>query len=215
MKQLVIIGAGGMGRQFSQDATRCLGYGTQFVVKGFIDDDLTSLEEFTEEDYPPLLGTVQDYQPTPDDVFTCSIGNVPSRRKVCETILSRGGEFIRLIMKDVVIPPSVKLGKGVYIGTQVGLGVDVTIGDYSFIQHGAIIGHDAVIGSFCRLDCRTVIIGGVKIEDDVTVHTAAVVSHGVTVGRGATVGAMSFVIRKVRPGATVYGNPAKQLDYKP
>ena len=211
MKQLIIIGAGGMGRQFSLDATNSRGYGSEFTVKGFIDDDIHALDGFGEEDYPPLLGTVRDYMPGPDDVFTCSIGNVRSRRRVCETILARGGKFIRLILKDVSIPPSVKLGEGVYIGTQVGLGVDVTVGDYSMIQHGTIIGHDAVIGSFCRLDCRTVIIGGVAVEDGVTIHTGAVVSHGVVVGHDATVGALSFVIRKVRPGATVYGNPAKQL----
>ena len=49
MKKLVIIGAGGMGRSVYCIAKGCIGYGTEFVVKGFIDDDLSQLDNF--EDY--------------------------------------------------------------------------------------------------------------------------------------------------------------------
>lgn len=209
MKHLVIIGAGGMGRQIYFDATVSKGFGTEYDIKGFIDDNVNALDGF--QNYPPVIGTIEEYHPMSDDVFTCSMGNVKTKRKVCETIISRGGEFISLINKNVYIHPSVKIGKGVIISHEAGFGVDATIGDYCLIQNGAIIGHDAKIGDFSRIDCRSVIIGGVVIGKDVTVHTNAIVSHNVIVGDGATVGAMSFVIRRVKPGATVYGNPAKQL----
>jgi acetyltransferase-like isoleucine patch superfamily enzyme len=58
-----------------------------------------------------------------------------------------------------------------------------------------------------------VIIGGVELKDRATVHTAAVVSHKVVVGEDAVVAACSFVIKKVKPGTTVCGNPAIRLDY--
>ena len=38
MKNLIIIGAGGMGRTVYDNALESVGYGETFVVKGFIDD---------------------------------------------------------------------------------------------------------------------------------------------------------------------------------
>ena len=37
MKNLIIIGAGGYGREMSEFAKEACGYGEEFVVKGFID----------------------------------------------------------------------------------------------------------------------------------------------------------------------------------
>lgn len=211
MKHLIIIGAGGMGRQIFYDATNSLGYGTEWDIKGFIDDNVHVLDDFQSQGYPPVLSTIQDYQPAIDDVFTCSIGSVKTKRKVCEMIIGRGGKFISLIYKTAKIPLSVKIGKGVIISENVGFGVNSEIGDYSLIQYEAIIGHDAKVGSFSRIDCRVVLVGGVVVEDNATVHTNSIISHNVVVGEGSVVGAMSFVIRKVKPGTSVQGNPAKRI----
>lgn len=209
MKHLIIIGAGGMGRQIYFDATCSKGYGTEWDIKGFIDDNLKALNDVDYKGYPPIIGTIKDYFPEAGDVFTCSIGDVKTKHKVCEMIISRGGDFINLIHKNVYLHPSIKIGKGVIISYEAGLGVDVTIGDFCLIQNGAIVGHDVKIGNYSRIDCRVILIGGVIVGNDVTIHTNSIISHGVVVGDGAKVGAMSFVIRKVKPGITVQGNPAK------
>ena len=52
MKQLIIIGAGGMGRTMYSNALECVGYGTEFIVKGFL-NDFPSLDQF--ENYPPII----------------------------------------------------------------------------------------------------------------------------------------------------------------
>ena len=56
-------------------------------------------------------------------------------------------------------------------------------------------------------------VGGVKVGNNVTIHTNAVISHKVELGDDSTVAAMSFVIRSVKAGTTVMGNPAKRLEY--
>ena len=58
IKELIIIGAGGMGRTIYSNALECVGYGEVYEVKGFIDDDLNALDDF--ENYPPVLGTIKD-----------------------------------------------------------------------------------------------------------------------------------------------------------
>lgn len=208
MKNLIIIGAGGMGRTVYSNALESVGYGKQFVVKGFIDDNLQALDGFP--NYPPVIDTIRDYQPQEDDVFVSSIGGA-SRRACMEEIIRRGGEFFSLIHQTVRLLTNVKLGKGNFIGAYTVIGNDAEIGDYNMIQSYSVIGHDARIGNYNRIDTRVTCVGGVVIEDEVNIYTSAVISHNVVVETGSSVGAQSFVIKKVKAGTTVMGNPAKKL----
>lgn len=208
MKNLIIIGAGGMGRTFYSNALECVGYGYEFVVKGFIDDDLNALDGF--EGYPPIVGTIKDYMPEKDDVFVSSIGGT-ARRPCMEEIIRRGGEFLQLVHNTARIYTGAKLGKGNFIGAYTVIGNDATVGDYNMIQSYTVIGHDAKIGNWNRIDTHVTCVGGTIIEDEVNIHTSAVISHNVRVETGAHIGALSFVIRKVKAGTTVMGNPAKKL----
>ena len=209
MKNLIIIGAGGMGRTIYSNALESVGYGDVFRIKGFIDDNLQALDGY--DGYPPIISTIQDYMPEGDDVFVSSIGG-SARRPCMEEIIRRGGEFIELIHHTARIYQNARLGKGNFIGAYTVIGNDVVVGDYNMIQSYSVIGHDARIGSWNRIDTHVTCVGGIVIEDETNIHTSAVINHGVTVGTGAHVGALSFVIRKVKPGTTVCGNPARKLE---
>lgn len=211
MKHLIIIGAGGMGRDIYWSARNCRGYGEDFDIKGFIDDDLGSQEGFV--GYPPLLGTIDGYQIEEGDVFHCSIGSAKTKAIVCERLKSKGAVFYTLINKTAVIHEHTILGEGCYVGEFALIGTEASFGENCLIQAHSVVGHDCKIGNYVRIDTHVVIIGGVAVEDRATIHTAAVVSHKVVVGEGSTVAACSFVIKKVKPGITVCGNPAKRLDF--
>lgn len=208
MKNLIIIGAGGMGRTLFSNALESVGYGEKFVVKGFIDDNLHALDGF--ENYPPIIATIKDYVPLQGDAFVSSIGGA-ARRPCMEEIIGRGGEFMELIHQTARIYTNAKLGKGNFIGAYSVIGNDAVIGDYNMIQSYTVIGHDARIGNWNRIDTHVTCVGGIVIEDEVNIHTSAVISHNVRVESGAHVGALSFVIRKVKAGTTVMGIPAKRL----
>ncbi len=208
MKNLIIIGAGGMGRTIYSNALESVGFGEKFEVKGFIDDNLHALDTYP--NYPPVIGTIKGYEPQADDVFVSSIGG-ESRRLCMEEIIGRGGEFMELIHKTARIYTNAKLGKGNFIGAYSVIGNDAVVGDYNMIQSYTVIGHDAKIGSWNRIDTHVTCVGGIVIEDEVTIHTSAIISHNVMVESGAHVGALSFVIRKVKAGTTVMGIPAKRL----
>ena len=210
MKQLIIIGAGGMGKDLYRIATECDGYKRDYLVKGYLDypkDDWDSVN------YPPILGVEDDYIISDNDIFICSLGDVQLKRKVCNKILKRGGKFISLIHPRAEIGKNVSVGCGNIIDREVIIGPGVTIGNFNMIQTRTIIGHDSIIGDWNRFDCNVLCVGGVTVDNAATIHTSSVISHNVTIGDDAVVGAMSFVIRKVHAGTTVYGNPAKKLDY--
>ena len=208
MKTLIIIAAGGMGRTFYDIARESIGYGTEYTIKGFIDDNLQALDGF--EGYPSILGKISEYQPQADDVFVCSIGGA-SRKKCMEEIIRRGGEFQTLIHQTARIGTNVKIGKGNLIAAFTSIGADAVVGDYNMIQSYTVIGHDARIGNWNRIDTHVTCVGGTVIMNEADIYTSSVLNHGVVVEDNAHVGACSFVIRRVKAGTTVMGNPARKL----
>lgn len=209
IKNLIIVGAGGMGRSVYCIAIGSIGYGTEFQVKGFIDDDLHSMDEFA--NYPPMLGTIDGYEIQENDVFVCSIGSTKTKKMICEKLKARGAKFQTLIHKTAIVRQNAKIGDGCIIADYASVGADSTIGENTLVQTFSIAAHDCKIGNYVRIDTHSTCVGGVIVEDCATIHTTAVVSHKVVVGEGAVVAAMSFVIKKVKPNTTVYGNPAKVL----
>ncbi len=208
MKHLIIIGAGGMGRVMYDMARESVGYQTEYDIKGYIDDNLHSLDLFS--NYPPILGTIVDYLPQADDVFICSIGG--NSRKACiESILRKGGEFLTLIHQTARIGTNVELGKGCMVGAFTTIAADAKIGNYNFIQSNMIIGHDVIIGDWNRIDSHTMLIGGITIGNENMIHSAAVINHEVHIGNRTHIGACSFVTRNVEDNWTVFGNPARRL----
>lgn len=209
MKQLIIIGAGGMGRCTYCIAEQSKGFGTEFQIKGFLDDNLKALDGL--EGYKPVLSKISDYQIEPDDVFVCSIGEVQTKYKICEGLKAKGARFYSLIHKDASIGKNTKIGEGTVIDESVHIDPDVVIGTDCLLQAQAIIGHDSVVGNYARIDTQCSLVGGTIVKDRATIYTHAMISHNVTIGEDSVIGACSFVIKNVKPGVSVFGVPAKPI----
>ena len=91
MKDLIIVGAGGMGRTIYDMVRENESYEKEFAIKGFIDDNLNSLDGF--KNYPPILGKISDYEIQPNDIFVCSIGG--NSRRSWIIFSSCSGERLR------------------------------------------------------------------------------------------------------------------------
>jgi sugar O-acyltransferase (sialic acid O-acetyltransferase NeuD family) len=210
MKNLLIIGAGGMGREIYDLATLCSGYNKDYVIKGFLDNSIDALKTFN--GYSPVISTIDNYIIEDDDVFICSLGNVSEKKKNIQLILDKGGKFINLVHPDAYIGKNTKIGSGCILLKNAYVGVDCVIDDYVLIQLSAVIGHDVKVGKYTRVDNFVVCVGGTELKEEVTVHTSSVINHKVIVERNSIVGACSFVIRKVKENSIVYGNPAKKIN---
>lgn len=208
MKHLIIIGAGGMGRTMYDMARESVGFGIEYDILGFIDDNTSALDNFA--NYPPLIAPIQGYQPKEDEVFVCSIGGA-SRQKCMEEIISRGGTFLTMIHSTARIGTNVQIGEGTIVGAYTTIGADAKVGKYNLIQSYTVIGHDSVVGNWNRIDTHVTLVGGTIVQDGADIHTSAMISHNVTIENHSRVAACSFVIRRVKEGTTVIGNPAKKL----
>lgn len=209
MKNLLIIGASGFGRHIYDIAMNSIGYGTEFNIKGFLDFNVEALKD--NPFYPQVISSEDDYEIQENDVFVCALGNVEIKKKCTNKMIKRGGEFITIIHNTAILSPTCSIGNGSIIGPNSNIGSGVVIGDHVLIQADVFLGHDAKIGDFCRLDMKSVCVGGVKICNMVVIHTSAVISHNVIVNNNSTVGACSFVINEVKEKNSVFGVPARVL----
>jgi sugar O-acyltransferase (sialic acid O-acetyltransferase NeuD family) len=206
--KLVIIGGEGFAREVHDLAYTCFGQDENFAVKGFLSDGPSAIESLG---YPPVLGTVVEYQVEEEDVFFCAIGKPAHRKRTVEIIEAKGGNFINLIHPTAVVAPSVKLGKGVGIKAYCVLASDVTVEGFTFLQSSVIMGHDVHIGKFCQVNSFSFFAGYARVHDMAVINAGSRLIQNVVVEEGGIVGMGSVVLNKVKKGTTVFGVPAKRI----
>jgi sugar O-acyltransferase (sialic acid O-acetyltransferase NeuD family) len=211
MKNLIIIGARGYGREVCGLARQCSGYNTEYIIKGFLDDKLDALDGF--ENYPAIISSVEDYEIQDNDVFVCALGDLQWKKHYVEIILSKGGQFINLIHPTVVFTSNVKLGNGIIIFMYSNISNDCVLDDFVTIQGFVAIGHDSKIGKWCHINAYSFTGGYAVLEEEVCLNTRATVLPNIIVRKGATVGAASLVIKNVKENTTVFGVPAKKMEF--
>ncbi|WP_449434293.1 acetyltransferase [Pseudomonas putida] len=207
MKKVVILGAGGLGRQVLVQLHMDPLLGREFEVAGFIDE--RGPQVVAAELECPWLGYPADVQLGPDHCVVVAVGDPQSRALQVTALVSRGARFMSLTTR-CMIGARTRHGPTVF-SFNVCTGVDVSIGDYGYFDQDALIGHDVVIGDFAHIGTRCVLAGYVRVGNRVTINTGALIARGVQIGDDATVGIGSVVVKDVPAGATVFGNPAKVI----
>lgn len=208
-KDLYVIGARGAGREFVSRFTKIPGFSDRYKIVGFLDDTGNLLDHY--EGYPPIVSSVENYFPKPNDVVACALGLPAARRKYIEMLLARHANFETFVSCGVTIHHNAKIGQGVVIYENSVVSVDVNVGDYVLILNNASLGHDAQIGAYSVMEANSTVCGFSKIGSGVILHTSSVVLPKVKVGEGAIVGAGSVVLSNVKPGITVFGIPATKI----
>lgn len=209
MKHLVIIGAGGYGREMYGAALGSVGYGTEFDVKGYLDGNADALNGFA--GYPSIIGSPETYVPESDDVFITALGSISSRRHCVKLIAERGGQFIPIVHRTAFLGPNVIVGVGSFVAHNVVLTADVHVGEHVAVFHNASIGHDTMLEDYSHVYALCSLGGSVRLGEGAIVYPGSVVTPRKTIGAGAVVGAGSTVLLNVRDGVTVFGSPAKPV----
>jgi sugar O-acyltransferase (sialic acid O-acetyltransferase NeuD family) len=211
MKHLVIIGAGGFGREVLAWARQSDAHGRDWLIKGFIDDRSDALDGLAID--AALLGRAHDYQPEPDDVFVCAVGQPATKRHLVEVIAERGGRFVSVVHRSAVIGENCRLGAGSILCPYAIVTCNVEIGDHVAINLHSSVAHDSKVGNFSQINCHCDITGWVTLGESVFVGSHASILPKLEVGEGAYIGAGSVVARRVAAGERVFGVPARTLNF--
>lgn len=212
-KKLVIVGAGGFGREILYQLSEVNCKTDLYEILGFA-DDTPELQGKTINGYP-VMGTIQwltDY-----DREICAvicIGNSKARKKVVERIsMNPNIIFPTIIADDVRFPHNIKFGKGCIICLSSILTVDITVGDFAIVNLDCTIGHDAIIDDFVTLYPSVNVSGNVHIGCCTEIGTGCNIIQWKTIGENTIVGAGSVVIKDIPANCTAVGNPAKPIKF--
>lgn len=209
MKNLVIAGAGGLGRELLQIVKTINMKKPTWNAVGFIDDNLDALSGI--ECNIKVISTIQEWSPSNDDYVAIGIAGTHIKKKIVEVLTRKGARFANIIHPDANIGSYNEMGKGLVICSHADITVNCKIGNFVFLNSYAAVGHDAVIGDYCTLFPYCNVSGYTVLGEGVTIGALASTYPGIMIGDFATVGMNSAVIRNVKSGRTVMGVPAKTI----
>ena len=212
MINLIIVGAGGFGREVYSWLKDSINHGAGavgecFQIKGFLTNNPNDLNGFK---LPiGILGDPDVYIPEQDDQFVLAIGTIADKRRIAIGLRDRGARFFTLIHHTAVVADSAVLGDGVIICPFAVVSANVILGDFTMLNFYASCGHDAHIGNFCVLSPYATVNGFGILEEEVFLGTHATVTAQRRVGFRAKISANSVVMQDTPAYNLVVGVPGK------
>lgn len=214
MKQklrLVIIGAGGFGREVAWQMTENTEFMENYEFIGYVDDD----ERIQHQKIggAEVLGTMEWLLAQTDPIAALiAVGSARVRKKIAEKCKTNEKiVFPTFIAEDFQCSDSVKIGKGCILCKGNIATVDTKIGDFTLINLSCTIGHDVVLKEFVTLYPGVHVSGNVTIGSVTEIGTGANIIQGKTIGDQVIVGAGSVVVTDIENSCTAVGVPAKKI----
>lgn len=208
MKDIIIVGAGGFGREAVDIINAINKVEMTWRIKGFIDDNLHALDNVRCK--YSIIGTISEWIPSEDETFVMGVAAPSTKEKIVTKLLARGAKFTTLIHPAAQISEQAIIGNGCVIGGHSGIGDCAEIGDFVNVA-GSMVGQDSVIGDFSTTTGFANIVSA-RLGKGVMVGSHAVILNKIQVGDYAVIGVGSIVVRNVKAGSKVFGYPAKTID---
>jgi sugar O-acyltransferase (sialic acid O-acetyltransferase NeuD family) len=205
---LVILGAGAFAREVHAVLIHA---GLDARLRAFVEDDAP---EGKRVHSVPVLETAAALAMDPSSVRLCAAIGSPARRALIERFLARGFQFETIVHPGAWVGPGVKVGAGTVVCAGAVLDTDLTLGDHVVVHAGCFVGHDCTVGAYSTLSPHACLNGYVTLDAGAFIGTGATLLSHVHVGEGAVIGAGATVTRRVAPGVTVAGVPARPLARK-
>ena len=213
MKDLIIFGASGFGREVAWAVERINKVEPTWNLLGFMDDN-ESIQGNEINGYR-VLGKTADVGKYPDAYFVCAVGASRIREKIVGNMkaVNPNIKFGTVIDPSVEMSDFVTVGEGTIICAHTIVTVNIEIGSHVIINLDCTIGHDAVLQDFVTLYPSVNVSGITNIGHAVELGTGMQIIQGKTVGDYSIVGAGAIVVKDIPAKCTAMGCPAKPIKF--
>lgn len=213
MKDLIIFGASGFGREVAWAVERMNKVASTWNILGFMDDD-DSIQG-TEVNGYKVLGKSTEVRQYPDAFFVVAVGASRTREKIVSNmkVINPDIKFGTVIDPSVEMSDLVTIGDGTIICAHTIITVNIEIGSHVIINLDCTIGHDAILHDFVTLYPSVNVSGITNIGHAVELGTGMQIIQGKSVGDYSIVGAGSVVVKDIPAKCTAVGSPAKPIKF--
>lgn len=210
MKDIVIIGAGGFGREVAWLIEDINIKNVEWNIFGFVDDNQAI--QGTKINGYKVVGDI-DWLKEQELCVVNAIADPIIKKKVMEKLTGSKNKYPVLIHPSVIYSGSVNFGEGSIVCAGNIITVNIEIGKHVIINLDCTIGHDANIGDYSTVLPSVNISGFVKTEECVSVGTGSAIIQGVNIGKNTVVGAGAVVVKDLPENCTAVGSPAKPIKF--
>jgi len=210
---LVVVGAGGFGRETVAAIDAVNRVRPTWRLLGFLDDDPTihgrAIGGTT------VVGAVDALADLdPDTAVVACVGNprdIGRRERMVGRLDLPSHRYATIVHPSAAIAPDCLIGPGSVILAHTTLTATVTLGAHVAVMPQVVLTHDDVVEEFATIASGARLGGGVHIGRGAYVGAGALIRESVRVGDGSLVGMGSVVLRDVPPGQVWVGSPARHL----
>lgn len=211
MKDIVIIGAGGFGREVAWLIDDINASSKQWNLLGYIDDNEAIHGEIING--IPVLGGLKWLEDNSYVHYVCAIGNALAKKKVVERCTCINMKAATLVHPTVLKSRYVSIGEGSIICAHNILTVNIQIGVHVIINLDCTIGHDAVINDYCTIYPSVNVSGNTLIGSFSEIGTGTQIIQGINIGSNTIIGAGAVVVKDLPCNCTAVGAPAKPIKF--
>jgi sugar O-acyltransferase (sialic acid O-acetyltransferase NeuD family) len=129
--------------------------------------------------------------------------------------LVRDFEFVNAIHPSVIIGNNVQLGTGIVVMAGVIINPMAKIGNHTFFATGSQIEHDCIIEDFASVSAGSILGGYVHIKRYSAITLNVTILDRLIIGENCVVGSGSLVLKDIPDNILAYGNPCKNIRYRP
>ena len=194
MRELVIVGGGGHGRETLDIVEAINAVEPTWAFAGFVDDGEIIADRLERRD-ASLLGTTEILANT-NLHYVVGIGSPAVRAKLDEQLTAWGRTAATLIHPAATLASDNRISDGVLLAAGARVTTNVTLGRHVHLNVNAVVSHDCVVGDYTTLSPGSLVNGDVQIGTGVFLGTGAIITPGVTIGDHAVIGAGAVVVTR-------------------